>query len=471
MIGSRAGVSHRLLAFLAAGIFVASCRGRGSGADSSASSSAVAGAMVSMGEAPSRPSGPGAASASASPDLGPRRPTNVLLITIDSLRADMPWQGYSRDIAPNLTAFARESVVYPRAYAASSYTARSVAALLSGKYPSQLYRSGSFFAEYSKSNEFFPEMLASNGVRTLAGHAHFYFDPSRGKNLDQGFDVWRLVPGIKVNNTTDESITGDKLTDLAVSLLSDEANTTKPFFMWLHYMDPHDQYRSHPESPRFGDRARDHYDGEVFFTDLQIERLFAFGRKQSWWSNTAIIVTSDHGEAFGEHTMWRHAFALWEVLTRVPLIIKSPHAPPKVIEERRSSVDLAPTILDLVGVAPHAGFEGRSLVPEVYGLAPPENREPILLDLPADTNNSPTRAIIQGDHKLIVGGEGERLALYDLARDPEETKNLAADQAHRAIRDELKSVFDKAWGALARVRPYGGTKLVGGGLADGPHGP
>ncbi|MBM4357653.1 MAG: sulfatase [Deltaproteobacteria bacterium] len=387
------------------------------------------------------------------------------------MRADMPWQGYPRDVAPNLTRLARESVVYPRAYAASSYTARSVAALLSGKFPSQLYRNGSFFAEYSKENEFFPERLQANGVRTLAGHAHFYFDPSRGKNLDQGFDVWRLVPDLKVNNTTDVSITGDKHTDLAIAMLSESANTSGPFFLWLHYMDPHDQYRVHPESPRFGSRARDLYDGEIFYTDLQVERLLAFARTQPWWDNTAIIVSADHGEAFGEHRMFRHAFALWEVLTRVPLFIKAPGAAPKVIEARRSDIDLAPTILDLLGVPATPEHVGRTLVPEVYGLEPPGDREPIVTDLPADSNNPPTRAIVKGDHKLIVGGEGESLALYDLAKDPGEFSNLAADRAHAVVRAELKRLFDETWRRLTRVNPYGGGKLTGGGFATGPKGP
>ncbi|HLV66287.1 MAG TPA: sulfatase-like hydrolase/transferase, partial [Polyangiaceae bacterium] len=93
------------------------------------------------------------------PPRGPTEPLNVLLITIDSLRADMPWTGYPRPIAPNLTELAKEAVVYPRAYSASSYTAKSVATLLTGRFASTLYRDGYFFAKYSAANLFFPEIL------------------------------------------------------------------------------------------------------------------------------------------------------------------------------------------------------------------------------------------------------------------------------------------------------------------------
>lgn len=404
-------------------------------------------------------------------EVQPQRPgpLNVVLLTIDSLRADMPWLGYPRAIAPNLTKLAREGVLYTRAYSVSSYTAKSIPALLAGRYPSQLYRNWSFFAEYSLENQFFPELLQASGIRTLGGHAHFYFD--HGKNLNQGFDVWRMVPGIKVNNTTDESVTGDKTTDLAIDMLRESKNTEGPFFMWLHYMDPHDQYRPHPESPKFGKENRDRYDSEVFYTDLQIERLLAFARQQPWWGRTAVIVSADHGEAFGEHKMYRHAFALWEVLTRVPLFIFGPGITAKTIDARRSDIDLAPTIVDLLGVAPSPGFVGKSLVPEVYGLESPQDREPILTDLPADSNNPPTRALVKGNLKLIVDGEAARLSLYDLELDPGELKNLARDKKYAPELARMKQLFDESWAKLPRVVPYGGGKLVGGGTANGSKGP
>ncbi len=412
-----------------------------------------------------------APSASAAPAKapGPARPVNVLLVTIDSMRADMPWQGYPREIAPNLTALAKESAVYTRAYAVSSYTAKSIAAVLAGRYPSTLYRNWSFFAEYSKGNVFFPELLQEKSVRTMAAHAHFYFD--HGKNLNQGFDVWRMVSGLKVNNTTDESITSDKLSDIGIEMLGDANNTKGPFFAWLHYMDPHDQYHTHPESPKWGRDTRDHYDSEIFFTDLHVKRLLDFCAKQPWWQNTVLVVSADHGEAFGEHKMYRHAFALWEVLARVPLMVKGPGIEPRRVEARRSDIDLAPTILDLLGVPADPGFAGKSLVPELYGLEPPGDREPIVLDLPADSNNPPTRAIIKGNYKLIADDATERFSLYDLAVDPAEDFNLATNPKHKQDLADMKKLFDETWAKYPHVTPYGGGKIVGGEKATGPKGP
>ncbi|HEY4103785.1 MAG TPA: sulfatase-like hydrolase/transferase, partial [Polyangiaceae bacterium] len=141
----------------------------------------------------------------------------MLLLTIDSLRADMPWTGYPRAIAPNLTKLAEQSVVYTNEYALSSYTAKSVAGFLSSRYPSTLYRSGYFFASYPKSDTFLAEVLQAHGIATTAWHAHLYF---RGVGLDQGFDTWQFVPGITFDPQTDTGITSQLMTELGIKLLS-----------------------------------------------------------------------------------------------------------------------------------------------------------------------------------------------------------------------------------------------------------
>jgi choline-sulfatase len=245
-------------------------------------------------------------------------PLNVLLLSVDSLRADMPWAGYPREIAPNLTRLARESAVWTNYRSTSSYTAQSVATLLSGRYTSSLYRSGVFFTAFSPANLFFPELLQERGIRTIGLHAHMYF--ARNKGLEQGFDVWETVPGIAFDAETDRSVTSQKSSERLMALLSQPENTSGQFFVWAHYMDPHDQYIKHAESPDWGNTNRDRYDSEVFYTDLWLGKFLEFARAQPWWSRTAVIVTGDHGEAFGEHQMYKHAFELWDVLTRVPLI-------------------------------------------------------------------------------------------------------------------------------------------------------
>jgi arylsulfatase A-like enzyme len=405
--------------------------------------------------------------ANETPAPAKRGPLNVLLLSIDSLRQDMPWTGYARPIAPNLTKLAEQSVVYTHAYSVSSYTAKSVGAFLSSRYPSSLYRSGWFFTDYPVSNVFLAEVLHDHGVRTIGVQGHLYF--GRGKHLDQGFDVWELVPGITFDATTDKNVTSEKMTDIAIKALGEPAVGEKPFFAWVHYTDPHDEYVKHPESPDFGKDNRARYDSEVFFTDLHVGRLLEFAKKQPWWGKTAVIITADHGEAFGEHGMYKHAFRLWEVLTRVPLLVFAPGAAPHRIEGNRSQIDLAPTILDLEGIAERPpSFVGHSLAPEIFDARKAEPREPVVLDLPEDSHNSETRAIVHGNLKLIVYGK-VRSELYDLAQDPGETKDLSKSEPEKLA--QMKAEFEKTWADIPFVESYGGMKLHDGTTARGMMGP
>ncbi len=397
----------------------------------------------------------------------PARPLNVLFITIDALRADMPWQGYGRKCAPFLTKLAAESVVYENAYSVSSYTAKSVSAILSGRYPSTLYRTGYFFTAFTEANVWFSELLQKAGVRTMAGHAHKYFD--RGMKLRQGFDLWQMVPGVKWHPETDHNVTSDKMTDMAIEMLGKPENTGKQFFAWYHYGDPHDQYIQHAESPTYGRRNRDRYDAEIYFVDLHLKRLLEWAQKQSWYKNTAVIIGSDHGEAFGEHNQWKHAFALWEVLVHVPLIFKVPGAKPQRIDAYRSYIDITPTIMDLMGQKPYDGFMGKSLVPEMFGAEKPQSREPIVMELPADSHNPPTRAMIKDGYKLIVDLSAKRFFLYNIKKDKGERRELSRKEPDKL--KEMKKLYEQTWAKIPSILPYGGNKLKGGAKASGPMGP
>ncbi|HET9932573.1 MAG TPA: sulfatase [Polyangiaceae bacterium] len=408
---------------------------------------------------------PPSTSAEAKPAAKLPSGLNVLLITIDSLRADMPWNGYSRPIAPNLTKLAERSVSYTNAYSASSYTAKSVAAFLSGRYPSTLYRDGYFFAKYPASDTFLAELLAPRGVRTIGFHAHLYF--GKGKGLEQGFDEWRLVPGITFDPETDNFVTSDKMTALAIELPSNPKNTEHQFFAWGHYMDPHDQYQKHKESPDFGSKGRDKYDSEVWFSDYWVAKLLEWAENKPWWKNTVLIVSADHGEAFGEHGMYKHAFEVWEVLTRVPLIIAGPGFSPRRIEQRRSHIDLAPTILELMGQPIPPDMQGKSLVPELLG-GQPESREPILVELTEDSHNPYRRGLISGDYKIIDFGRS-KYELYDLSHDPGELHDLSKERKDELER--MQKLLEEKVRTLPVVEPYGGAKLKSGATARGPVGP
>ncbi|MBM4376588.1 MAG: sulfatase-like hydrolase/transferase [Deltaproteobacteria bacterium] len=416
----------------------------------------VASSPAPVGAAPSASpaSAPTAAPLAAAPVEAPPK-LNVLLVTVDALRADMPWAGYPRDIAPNLTALAKESVVYGRAYSISSYTAMSIGGLLAGRYPAELERSGYFFSAYPDEVTFFPELLQRAGVRTMAAHAHFYFDQKSG--FRQGFDDYRIVPGLVEDRNTAREITSPEHLALALDMLREPKNTGGQFFAWFHFLDPHDIYRAH-EGIRFGGKARDLYDGEVFFTDRHLGKLFEFVRSQPWGDRTAIVVTADHGEAFGEHRMVRHGFEIWEMLVRVPLIVKVPGAAPRRVDTPRSAIDLAPTILELLGVAAPSDFQGKSLVPEVKAGVTPLPRD-VIVDLPRTSDSFRRRALVWDRYKVIAYDDDYRFEVYDLVDDPGEKKDLRRSRPE--VYERMKARYLDRVKSIREVCPKMRAKLKG----------
>lgn len=391
----------------------------------------------------------GSAAKASTPAAG-----NVLLITIDSLRADMPWAGYPRDIAPNLTKLEAQSVSYTRAYALSSYTSQSVGGFLAGDYASTVKRDGFFFGTYPKDVLMFPERLQAAGVRTVAAQAHGYF--KHGTGLDQGFDVWKIVPGLKWNATTDENVTGEAHEKIAEELLVDAASKGGRFFAWFHFMDPHDLYKAHPEGPDFGKKPRDLYDGEVRATDGHIGKLLVFLESQPFGASTTVIVSADHGESFGDHGVFRHGFELWEDLVRVPFFVRVPGVAAKRIDTPRSHLDLAPTILALLDVKAEPAFRGVSLLPEITGKEPPAARD-VVVDLARTSDNDRRRGLIRGTDKLLAFGDDATFQLYDLANDPNEKTDLAKKRPEKL--KELKEAYKAL--ELVEVKPSACRKLKG----------
>ncbi|MFT3765602.1 MAG: sulfatase [Minicystis sp.] len=428
----------RLLPVIA--LAIAACSRR---ADPSRESAAAPPAAPSGSAAPAGLAAPGA----SGPNL------NVLLITVDSLRADMPWAGYPRPIAPAMTAFAESAVVYDRFYSISSYTAMSLGGMLAGRYPSELDRSGYYFAQYPDTVLFFPELLQRAGVRTLSGQAHFYLDQRAG--FRQAFDVYEVVPGLGEDHQTDNEITSPRHLELALKILSDKANTDGRFFAWFHFLDPHDKYQAHA-GIEYGHTTRDLYDGEVTFTDQHIGKLLDFVNAQPWGARTAVVISADHGEAFGEHAhCFRHGFELWDELTHVPLMIRAPGVAPRHIDTPRSAIDLAPTILDLFGVPADPAMEGTSLLPELRGAAA-EPRD-VILDLPRTSDSDRRRALIRGNHKLLALGDDDAFQLYDLAQDPREQRDARWQSA--PVFTELRTAYETWSAKIPSVCPTMPVKL------------
>lgn len=393
---------------------------------------------------------PAADAGVAAPAAGPY---NVVLVSIDSLRADMPWAGYERPIAPRLSALYEKSVAYRRAYSTSSFTSKSVPGMLTGRLPSELDRSNRFFTVYYGKKDFFCTTLDAQGIPCVGAHAHAYFGKGQS-GFDHGFRKWELVPGITFDYQTDPYVTSQKLTPLAIATLKDVAAEGKPFFAWFHYMDPHDKYQGHEESPHFGKRARDLYDEEVFYTDLWVGKLLDFIEGEPWGARTVVAVTADHGEAFGEHGITRHAHELWEELVHVPLFFHVPGAAHRVIDTPRGHADLAPTFLELLGAPKDDALRGTSLVPELRGgEAAPRD---VVVDLPEDDYNERRRALIHGRYKLIAFGNDVRFSLFDLEADPREQNDLYRKDEKLAA--EMKERYREAAKAIKDVPPRGGTK-------------
>ncbi|XYH96589.1 sulfatase-like hydrolase/transferase [Sorangium sp. So ce1128] len=387
---------------------------------------------------------------------------NVVLVTIDTLRWDLGYAGNPRPVSPNLDALAARSTVFERAYSLASYTGKSIGPMLIGKYGSETHRNWGHFNKFGEEDTFAAERLKGAGVRTMSVHGHRYFGSFGG--LDRGFDVVDMsaAPPEGAPWDVDNKATSPALTDAALRLLGSPENTGGRFFLWVHYLDPHADYLRHDDVPGFGASSqRDLYDGEVAFTDRHIGRLLDAIAAAPFAARTAIVVTSDHGEAFGEHKMFRHGFELWEELVRVPLLVHVPGAAPSRVRARRSLIDLAPTLLDLMRVpgpaegAPATDFlSGTSLVPDVF-LAPGEQApaRDVLIDMPAGPYNDARRSFLRGDMKLTISG-GARFELYDLASDPEERKNLWGTPAAK----EIEPYYAAARARLREIHVTGARK-------------
>lgn len=403
---------------------------------------------------------PSAMAARRDPPQQPAKPSqtfNVLLILIDSMRWDMPWAGYPRPIAPRLSGFAEEWVLYPRSYSLSSYTAKSVVPALAGRYPGEMLRDAYFFTRWKPENVLITEMAQAAGHRTLAGHGHGYFLPGMG--TDQGFDDYRLLPGTVLDTTGVHDVNSDRLNRLAKQMLSAPSNVQlkdqKRFFAYYHFLDPHYSYHVHKGHPKFGNKPRDAYDNEVHFTDRWVGDLVDFALSEPWGKDTAIVITADHGEGFGERGRNRHAYDVWESLVRVPLLIRVPGAAPRRIEQPRSHIDLAPTIAELMGIPADPGFRGKSLVGEMFG--EPAEPRPILVDLPRCDLMDRRQAYIEGNLKLIVFGDQKKFELFDVIRDVREEHDLGKEDPE--LLDQMKQKFRNFTAKIPKVPVVGGGPL------------
>ncbi len=359
------------------------------------------------------------------PSFTPRRP-NVLLVTIDTLRADrVGCYGYAGAATPTLDALAGRGVLFTTGIAQAPLTAPSHASILTGLTPLRhgVRDNGAFVLPSSIPT--LAERFRAAGYRTGAFVSGFPLDHRFG--LGRGFDLYddRLPHGNDPRRAPYVERTADITTDRVLAWLqaeSTEAKGTAPWFLWAHYFDPHAPY----EAP--GDFARrfaaNPYDGEVAFVDEQVGRIAGWLASSSLVERTLILVTADHGESLGEHGEETHGVFVYDSTLRVPWILAGPGIPHRVSPVVARSIDIAPTLLDYAGLASPPGIEGRSLRPAADGKTLP--------DAPAYAESlfsqrhlgwAPLYAWRTARLKLV---EAPRPELYDLATDAAEIRDLAA---------------------------------------------
>jgi arylsulfatase A-like enzyme len=384
----------------------------------------------------------------------PKQP-NVVLITIDATRAELGFLGYhAHEVSPHLDALAKKSTVFENAYSLASYTSKSLAPMLIGRYGSETHRGFLHFNRFTREDVFVSERLQRAGIHTVSVQGHWYFFKNYG--MERGYDVIdsRATPADQPIEG-DRSSNGDLLSDRIIAELERPELETKQFFMWSHYIDPHAEYVPHPEFD-FGHHGRELYDGELAFVDHHLGRVLDALAKRPFADRTVVIVTSDHGEAFGEHGLYRHGFEVWEELVRVPLLVYVPGVTPRRVSVRRSAIDIVPTILDIFGVAAPApdqkgALPGVSLLPDV--LAPPgyvPAARVVYIDMPAGPYNDSREAYIEDDMKLITSGS-RALGLFDLKADPGEKHDLLDETSKarplvaksKAFRKTLDEVIER----------------------------
>ncbi|HUH02158.1 MAG TPA: sulfatase-like hydrolase/transferase [Kofleriaceae bacterium] len=364
-----------------------------------------------------------------------QRDWNFLLLTVDTVRYDHTTMGgYGRNTTPNLAKLVERSVSFTFANAPSAGTMASIPAILTSKF----FHSGIALDEDRKpgmppilkdSNTLLPEILKRKDYRTGAILTHEYFNKW---GMEQGVDDYDNTIG-KVRNP--HAITSQAVTDRAVAWIARQG--TSKWFLWAHYIDPHGYYMRHPGGPQYGDSEMDLYDGELHYTDSHLGRLFRELERMPNADRTIVIITSDHGDGFGEHGYINHAQALYADLLHVPLIIYIPDLPAREVPGPVSPMDIVPTVADLAGIdTSDLSFEGESLVPQLfYGR---DARERIVF---AETNvPRPQRAAISDRYKLIYKLPQNLYELYDLHADPGEQNNIANKDAEGLA--EMKRYLD-----------------------------
>lgn len=394
---------------------------------------------------------------------GPERPAegpasrrlNVVVVTIDTLRADrLGCYGYKAISTPHLDRFASRGALFENAVVQTPLTAPSHASMFTGQNPPahKVRDTGGFILNPSSTT--LAEILQSRGWDTAAfvGAAVL----KKGFGFERGFAVYddRMPkPSSTVFAAESSERRAGDVVDEAIRWLNSQFG--KPFFLWVHVFDPHSPYDApSPFREKYSGRP---YDGEVAYTDQELGRLLdAVGRK-SPGETTLTAILSDHGESLSEHGEYTHGVFLYDSTLRIPFLIAGPGIPPGLrVKQQARSIDVLPTMLELLGIPIPGTSQGTSLVPAFGGkefAASPSYLETLFPKI--NMGWTELRGIRTDRWKYIRAPKPE---LYDLAADPLESKNVIERYAAEAR--ELEAHLNAAAGSAAHTPEKVRTAMV-----------
>lgn len=370
---------------------------------------------------------------------------DIVLITVDALRADhLGSYGYGKNITPNLDVMAKEGVVFDHAYTPTPHTSYAITSLMTGKYIRPLVLQG-----LGGDSETWAGQLRRYGYKTAAFYppAVFFIDAERFASIrDRGLDFeYRKV------EFASAALRAQQVRDYVAALKADAR-----LFMWVHLFEPHEPYEAHPEYP-FGERDIDRYDAEISAADAGIAAIVAEVRKKR--PNAVVVVSADHGEEFQEHGGRYHGSTVYEEQVRVPLIV---HAPGLLAPRRVASpvtiIDLFPTVLSALDIPRPARVRGTDIGPFLTGTSTKEGERGFAF---AETDTMTMLA--RGSFRLVCARRIGACALYDVDKDPQETRDLSA--VHPADVAEMRAELRGVEGSHGRYE-IAGLRVEGKGWPD-----
>jgi choline-sulfatase len=379
--------------------------------------------------------------ASAMAGTASPQPPNVILITLDTTRADrMGFLGSKHGLTPHLDALARQSVVFTQAYSQVPLTTASHATILTGTYP-QFHQVIDFGVPLAEDLPYAPDIFRGNGYHTAAFVGSLVLDPETrsAPGFERGFDTYDA--GFHRRHMGEDRYQaierrGGEVVGHALAWLT--AHQKGPFFIWVHLYDAHDPYD--PPEPYKSRYAAAPYDGEIAYVDAAVGKLLSWLRLRGLYDGAMIAVMADHGEALGDHGEATHGIFLYDETIHVPLLFKLPQerSAGTRVDTRAGLVDVLPTMLQAAGIAVPKEVQGESLLSTLKPATARDRPAYAESDYPHRTFGwSSLRSLRTGKYLFI---EAPRKELYDQTTDPKAEHDLSA--ASVAVSNTLASQLD-----------------------------